>query len=465
MKHLKWYIQLDELNVPFLFYVRIHLQIHNITKLYLLTIHSKLFYFIYFIGDTVEIFGIIVLLVSGFYFSFKLKFKHLNMIKALKVITRKENGISSFKSLCISLASRIGVGSLSGVVLSIYLGGIGSIFWMWLITLVCSSNTMIESMLSIKYRKDNNDDTFEGGPFYYIESKSKKLSLVYAVIFLLSYTIGFTMIQSNTISIVITEFVPIPSIIIGIILVILTSLIVFKGIKEIASIISKLIPLIALLYISTCLIVIFKNINLIGNLVILIIKEAFNMKSFVVGFVVGCTKSIFSTEAGLGTGAIACASTSNANAKEQGLVQVFGIFFDTFVVSTLTAFVVLLSPKLSVNLTNFNGIEVTRYAFIYHLGKYGGLILTISIILFAFSTIISSYYYGEVALKYITKSENTIILKITTILILLISTIISPMFIWETIDTSIVILAIFNTIFLILLRKDVFDMMKKYDRI
>ena len=403
--------------------------------------------------------------MSGIYFSFKLKFKHLNMIKALKVITRKENGISSFKSLCISLASRIGVGSLSGVVVSIYLGGIGSIFWMWIITLICSSNTMIESMLSIKYRKDNNDDTFEGGPFYYIESISKKMSLVYAIIFILSYTIGFNMIQSNTISTVIKEFVPIPGIVIGIILVILTSLIVFKGINEIASIISKLIPIIALLYIITCLLVIFKNINLIDDLVILIIKEAFNLKSFLVGFVVGCTKSIFSTEAGLGTGAIACASTYNANPKEQGLVQVFGIFFDTFVVSTLTAFVVLLSPKIIVNLDNLNGIEVTRYAFIYHLGKYGGLILTISIILFAFSTIISSYYYGEVALKYIKKNNNTNILKIITILTLLISTIVSPMFIWKSIDTFIVILAIFNTIFLILLRKDVFNMMKKCDRI
>ena len=406
-----------------------------------------------------ELLGIIVLIISGVYFSIKLKFKHLNIIKALKVITRKEDGISSFSSLCISLASRIGVGSLSGVAISLYTGGIGSIFWMWIITLICSSNTMIESMLSIKYRIKKNN-YYEGGPFYYMDKglNNKKLSTVYTIIFLVAYFGAFLLIQSNTISKIVTEIIPINPIIIGIIIVILTSLIIFKGIKEIASVVSKLIPFIAILYISTCLIIILKNITLIDDIFILIIKEAFNLKSFFIGFVVGCTKSIFSTEAGLGTGAIACASTSNADEIEQGLVQVFGIFFDTFVVSTLTAFVILLSPKIGFNIDNLNGIEITRYAFIYNLGKYGGLILTISIILFAFSTIIGGYYYGEVALKYITKKDNTIILKIITIILLLVSTIISPNSIWKLIDIFIVVLAIINTISLILLsKKDIND--------
>ena len=403
--------------------------------------------------------GIIVLVISGIYFSFKLKFKHLNMIKALKIITRKEDGISSFSSLCISLASRIGVGSLSGVAVSLYMGGVGSIFWMWIITLICSSNTMIESMLSIKYRI-KKDNYYEGGPFYYMDKglNNKKLSYIYAFIFLIAYFGAFLLIQSNTISKVVTEIIPINPLIVGIIIVILTSLIIFKGIEEISNVVSKLIPFIAILYISTCLIIIFKNISLIDDIFLIIVKEAFNIKSFIVGFIVGCTKSIFSTEAGLGTGAIACASTSNAEEKEQGLVQVFGIFFDTFVVSTLTSFVILLSPKVGFNLNDLNGIEITRYAFIYNLGKYGGLILTISIILFAFSTIIGGYYYGEIALKYITKKDNTFILKIITIILLLISTLISPNSIWKLIDTFIVILAIINTISLILLsKKDIND--------
>ena len=404
--------------------------------------------------------GIVVLLLSGIYFSIKLKFKHLNIIKALKVINKKEiSGISSFQALCISLASRIGVGSLSGVAISLHFGGVGSIFWMWLITIICSSNTMLESMLSIEYRKKDNK-YYEGGPFYYIDRglNNKKMAYLYALIFIISYVIGFIPIQSNTISKIVTEIIPIDPIIIGIIIVILTSLIIFKGIKEIANVVSKLIPFIAILYIITCLIILLKNITIVDNIIVLIIKEAFNIKSFLTGFIVGSTKSIFSTEAGLGTSAIASAASFNNNPKEEGLVQVFGVFFDTFVVSSLTAFVIILSPYLKLSINNINGIEITRYAFIYHLGKFGGLVLILSIILFAFSTIIGGYYYLEVAVKYITKNNNTILLKIITIILLLISTITSPTIIWNLIDKFIVILAIINTISLILLsKKDISD--------
>jgi len=404
-----------------------------------------------------EIIGIIVLVISGIYFSFKLKFKHFNMIKAVKTMMKSnESGISSFQSLCISLASKIGVGSLAGVVLSIYIGGVGSIFWMWIITLICSSNTMVESILSIKHRKKKDNNYYEGGPFYYMDKIKDRLGIVYASLFVVAYIGGFIPIQSNTISKVVTEIIPISPLVIGIIIVILTSLVIFKGVKEIANVVSKLVPFISCLYIITCLIIIIDNIVLIDDVLLLIIKEAFNSRSFITGFTIGCTKSIFSTEAGLGTAGVAASSSSNTNEEEEGLVQVFGINFDTFIVSTLTAFVVILSPYTSLNIANINGIEITRYAFIYHLGSIGGLILTITIILFAFSTIIGGYYYGEIALKYITQKESTKLLKIITIVLLLISTITSPNIIWNLIDTFIVILAILNTFALILLRKDVF---------
>ena len=404
-----------------------------------------------------EILGIIVLIISGIYFSFKLKFKHFNMIKAVKTMLKSnDKGISSFQSLCISLASKIGVGSLAGVVFSIYVGGVGSIFWMWIITLICSSNTMVESMLSIKHRKKKDNNLFEGGPFYYIDKIKDRLGIVYAIIFLIAYVFGFLPIQSNTISKVVTEIMPISPLIIGVIIVILTSLVIFKGVKEIANVVSKLVPFISVIYIITCLIIIFSNILLIDDIILLIIKEAFNKKSFITGFIIGCTKSIFSTEAGLGTAGIAASSSSNTNEEEEGLVQVFGINFDTFIVSTLTAFVVMLSPYSSLNTININGIEITRYAFSYHLGGFGGLILILTIILFAFSTIIGGYYYVEMSYKYITKKEKTIIIKIITIILLLLSTITSSVKIWDIIDLFIVILAIINTTALFLLRKDVF---------
>ena len=416
-----------------------------------------------------EIIGIIILFVVGIYFTLKLKFINFNFKLIFKSLITKESneGISPFQTLCISLASRIGVGSLSGVILAVYVGGIGSIFWIWIATLICSSNTLAESILSIKYRKSIGNSMYEGGPFYYIKMglNKKFLAILYALIFLIAYTCGFLTIQSNTISKITTEIIPINPIIIGIIIVILTALVIFKGTKEIASVVSKLVPFMAILYMITCLIIIFKNITLIDDIFINIFKRAFNIKSFFSGFVIGCTKSIFSTEAGLGTGAIASSASSSNNEVEQGLIQVFGVFFDTFIVSTLTIIVVLTSPYDIINLVNVNGIEITRYAFIYHLGTFGGLILTISILLFAFSTIIGGYYYGEVALKYITKKNNTLIFKIIVLILLLISTVISPEIIWKLIDKFIVILALINTYALILLRKDIFNIVKKYGKI
>ncbi len=407
---------------------------------------------------------ILILLIFGIYFSFKINFVHFNPVKTMKSIFKKENkeGVSSFKALCLSLANRVGVGSLSGVSLSLYLGGIGSVFWMWISTIICSSTTMLETVVSLKYRKKINDYEYEGGPFYYISLglKKYKLAILYAVLFLISYAGGFLTIQSNTISRVVTQIVPVKEVIVGIIIVLLTSFVIFKNKKELIDIVSKIIPFITLVYIISCLVIIIPNYCFIDDIIKLIIKEAFNPKCFVTGFTVGITKSIFSTEAGIGTGTIASSSATNSTPFEQGLVQVFGVFFDTFVISTLTVFVVMLSPSLNLNLVNVNGIEITNYAFIYNLGSIGGLIITISIILFAYSTIIGGYYYGEVAFKYIFKNKYIMFFKIVVLLLLFLSTIISSDIIWNIIDKFIIVLGLINVYSVYKLEKDALSMIK-----
>lgn len=407
---------------------------------------------------------ILILLIFGIYFSFKINFVHFNPVKTMKSILKKENkeGVSSFKALCLSLANRVGVGSLSGVSLSLYLGGIGSVFWMWISTIICSSTTMLETVVSLEYRKKTNDYEYEGGPFYYISLglKKYKMAILYAVLFLISYAGGFLTIQSNTISRVVTEIVPIKEFLVGIIIVALTSFVIFKNKKELIDIVSKIIPFITLVYIISCLVIIIPNYCFIDDIIKLIIKEAFNPKSFVTGFTIGITKSIFSTEAGIGTGTIASSSATNSTPFEQGLVQVFGVFFDTFVISTLTVFVVMLSPSLNLNLVNVNGIEITNYAFIYNLGSIGGLIITISIILFAYSTIIGGYYYGEVAFKYIFKNKYTLYFKVVVLLLLFVSTIISSDIIWNIIDKFIIVLGLINVYTVYKLEKDALSMIK-----
>jgi AGCS family alanine or glycine:cation symporter len=416
-----------------------------------------------------KLLGIAVLFIVGIYFTFKLKFLEFNLKYIIKSLFEKgdKNGISPIQTLFISLAARIGVGSLSGVAVSLYVGGIGSIFWMWITTIICSSNVLAESILSIKYRKKIDNNLYEGGPFYYISMglKKYKLSIIYASIFLFTYILGFLTIQSNTMAKVITESININPIIIGLIIVIFVSVVIIGGVKEIASTVSKLIPIIAIIYIISCLYIIIVNINDIDNIFIDIIKEAFNPKSFIMGFIIGIERSIFSTEAGLGSGAIASGASSSNDNVSQGLIQVFGTHFDTFIISTLTVLVIMTSNYTNLNLIDVNGIEITMYAFSYHLGRIGELILIISIILFAFSTIISGYYYGEISLKYIIGNKSMKLFRIIVLIIIFIGTVISATFLWEFIDIFMIILAVINTYAIFKLRKDVFKECDKYVKI
>ena len=357
--------------------------------------------------------GIIFMFIVGIYLTLNIKFIQFNPKYIIKSLLEKEsnNGISPLQTLFISLASRIGVGSLSGTVLAIYIGGIGSVFWMWIVTLICSSNTLSESILSIIYRKKIDKELYEGGPFYYIKMglNKHKLSIVYAIIFLITYLFGFTTIQSNTIGKILNESIMLNEYVTGIMVIIFVGIIIIGGIKEIAKTVSKLIPFMAIIYIIVCSYIIFSNYTIVDNILISIIKEAFNPSSFFVGFTVGIIKSIFSTEAGLGSGAIASSASSSNNPVSQGLIQVFGIYFDTFVIGTLTTFVVLMSDYNLLNLNNVNGIEITKYAFNYHAGRIGDLTVILAIILFGISTLIGSYYYTETSFKYIIGNKNMFI--------------------------------------------------------
>lgn len=413
--------------------------------------------------------GIAVIFIIGIYLTFKLKFIQFKPKYMIKSLFEKDSneGITPIQTLFISLAACIGVGSLSGVVLAIYIGGIGSIFWMWITTIICSSNTLAESILGVKYRKKIDNELYEGGPFYYISMglKKHKLALIYAIIFLVTYICGFLTIQSNTIGKVLTESVSLNPIITGIIIIMLVATVIFGGVKGIAKTVSKLVPIVAIIYMTACLYIIIKNISLVDDVFINIVRSAFHFKTFLVGFIIGVQRSIFSTEAGIGSSAIASAASSSNKPVSQGLIQVFGINFDTFVISTLTIFVILTSNYNSINFTNINGIEITKYAFNYHLGSLGDLILIVGIILFAISTIIGGYYYIDTAIKYITKKSNTNIYKIIALLIIFVGTIISPKIIWGFVDIFVIVLGLINTYAIFKLRHVVFKECKKYVKI
>lgn len=416
-----------------------------------------------------------LIIISGFYFSFKLKFiqfRFIKMFKSLFINNKEKDTIKPFESLMMVLAGRIGVGSIAGIAISIYYGGVGSIFWMWISSLLATSLTFVETILGMVYQKKDTNYISKGGPSYYIKYglNNKLLGNIYALIIIITDIFGFISIQTNTITHSIQEIVNIDSIIIGIILSILVIIIILGGVKRIAKFSSKIVPTMTLLYLFVCLMIIIINIDKLPNIFLTIFKSAFEFKSISGGvlgsMIIGIQRGIFSNEAGIGTGAIASAVSKTASKNEQlaqGYTQMLGVYITTFFICTSTALILLTTNTSNINISNLNGIEIAQKAFTNHLGIIGNYFVFIIIFLFAFTTILSSYYNGESSLKYFIESPKKIlkVLKIFTLLSIFLGAISKSNIIWNFIDVFVGLLAIINIYALIKLKDDVINLLNK----
>ena len=387
----------------------------------------------------------VLIIYSGIKYSLKYKFMQLNIKNIIKGIKSKsKNGISPIESLCVSLASKIGVGSLAGIALAIYYGGIGSIFWIVIISLIISINTFIECKLGIKYRI-KIDNNYIGGPSYYIRAclGNKYLSYIYGILIIISYSIIFLSIQSNTIVRTINYF-NINSNYIVIVLFIITLLIVIKGIKGISKINSFLVPIMLLIYLLLGIYILINNISMMPKIIVEVISEAFNLKSIIPVFLIGMQRGIFITESSIGTSAISASICDNDSTK-QGMLEVLGNYITVFIVCITTFIIIVTSNYQLLDIKDINGIELVLSAFNYHFGSRGSIILSVITVLFAFSTIISSYYFGESNLLFFTKNKIIKYLYlITFMLVIIISSYVKANMLWSMIDYFVGILAIIN---------------------
>lgn len=416
----------------------------------------------------------ITLVATGLYFTFKLKFvqfRFSEMVDSFKS-SNADIGISPFKSLMMTLGARIGVGSLAGIALALYYGGAGTIFWIWISTFICSANAFSESLLGVLFRKKDKDN-YVGGPSYYIENgmKNKLLGKIYAIALIFAYIVGFLTVQSNTIVKSITEVYHYNPVVISAIIAILAMIVIYKGLNSIASFSARLVPFMTICYTLVCFYIIFSNTNQLPSVISSIFSEAFNPTSISLGMItpiiIGFQRGTFSNEAGIGTGAIAAATANTDSPSKQGFIQVLGIYIETLVLSTITAFVIILSDYKDLIWKNINGIEITHNAFSFHLGAMGDYVVMFSIILFAFSTIITGYYYGESSLKFLLNKisrKGLMLFKIVVISILMLGGISSPTVIWLLADIFIVIIGIINVYSLFALRKTVINEYKYYRR-
>lgn len=400
----------------------------------------------------------ILLCASGVYFTLKLRYPQVRLNNMWISIKNSKEGLST---LNLTLAAKIGVGSLAGTALAVYIGGIGTIFWMWISMFICIVNTYCESYLAVISKNKDKDGSFYGGPSFYIEKKlkNKTLAIIYAAIIIFAFVCGFLTIQVNTITKVLIDYITVKPIVIGIIIALLTYPIIFGGVNKISKICDKIVPIMTAIYLITSLGIILFNFSdsiiIIKNIVI----EAFNIKSAASGIItsilIGIQRGIFSNEAGIGTSAIT-AATSKDDGKTQGYIQMLSVYIATLVICTLTAIVIMLSNYNTLNIIDPNGIEITKYAFNYHLGNYGTIMIIATIILFAYSTIITGYYYGESNLKYLTSKKISItILKIITLILLILGSVASSTTLWTVVDTLVALMAIINVYAIFRLRNHI----------
>lgn len=406
-----------------------------------------------------------LIIISSLYLTIYLRFPQFKLKKIFKSLKNNNQKLSNFKVLMMSLAGKIGVGSIAGIALSIYIGGPGSIFWIWIMTILSAVLCYSETILGNIY-KEKDGEFYKGGPSYYIRKGLgyNTLGTIYAIVIMVSYIGGFISIQTNTITTSIREILNVSPIIIGIILVVLSFSMIIKGVKEIINVSSKIVPFMIIFYLSAGIFILIKNITLIPSVLKLIISSAFSFKPFITGFltsiIVGLQRGIFATEAGLGTSSIASSVSNTDDSINLARMQIFGVYLTTFLVCTLTAFIILTSNYIDIDFVAINGIEITESSFLYHIPKIGNYIVIISIFFFAFSTILTGYYYGESSYKYLDKNTNKIkiiILKIFTLFMVFIGCITSPTIIWNFVDILVAILIIINTYSIMKLKKDILD--------
>lgn len=418
-----------------------------------------------------------LLIICAVWFSIKTRFVQFRLFKEmiLCLTSSMEKGehekkqISSFQAFVISLASRIGTGNMAGVATAIVLGGPGAIFWMWVIALLGASSAFVESTLAQLY-KQKGKDSFIGGPAYYMEKGLKKrwMGVIFAVLITITFGLAFNSVQSNTISAAAEHAFGWSNMVVGGVITVLTLIIIFGGIHRIAKVSDVIVPIMAIGYIIITLIVIILNYERIPSVFELIISRAFEFDSAVGGMLgaaimQGAKRGLFSNEAGMGSAPNVAASASVSHPVKQGLIQALGVFTDTIIICSCTAFIILFSGEQY--LDTHNGIQLTQASLCSEIGSAGSYIVAIALFVFAFTSIIGNYYYGEVNMKYLKAGPKAIMLyRIVVGGMVIFGSLASLDLVWALADITMAFMTLCNLFAIILLGKYAFRLLTDYSQ-
>lgn len=411
-----------------------------------------------------------VLVILGVYFSAKTLFVQVRMLREMlhlilhgAVNQGKKESISPFQAFCVSTASRVGVGNIAGVALAITAGGPGAVFWMWVIAFIGSATGFVESTLAQIYKVKKDDGKFHGGPAYYMNYalKMPNLAKLFAVLLAVTFGLIYNSLQSNTIADSLHNAFGVDTAYSAVVIAILTALVIFGGIKAIAKIAGILVPIMAVIYIIIALIVVFMNIEKVPAMFALIFHDAFSPSAAVGGglwycIMQGMKRGLFSNEAGEGSVPNAAATADASHPAEQGLIQAFGVYVDTWFICTATAFIVLLGGVYEIGAQGIQGISLTQDSLAALFGAYAPKFLSAMVFLFAFSSIIGNYFYGEINVSFFGKYGKNLLLCFRVLVVVMVAfgAIAKLKLVWNLADLFMVFLCATNLFAITLLFKN-----------
>ncbi|XKH53077.1 alanine:cation symporter family protein [Citricoccus nitrophenolicus] len=425
---------------------------------------------------------IALLVIAGIYFSIRTFAVQIRFLPEMfRTVVEQpggddaEQGVSAFRAFTVSAASRVGTGNIAGVALAISVGGPGAVFWMWLLALMGGATAFVESSLAQLY-KVRGKDGFVGGPAYYIRYALRQpwLATLFAVIITITYGFVFNAVQSNSISDSVQANVgesTTVAVVTGAIVAVLTAAVIFGGIRRLSSVTNVIVPVMAVSYIVIALIVVLINITEVPAMIALIVGHALGFEqvtgaAFGAALMQGMRRGLFSNEAGMGSVPNAAATAAVSHPVKQGLTQSLGVYFDTIIVCSATAFIILLSNP-SFGSENVEGVSLTQSALEAQLGGWVGPFLTVVIFFLAWSSILGNYFYGQSNIEYLAGERARpwiLAYRLLVVLCVFGGALGSVALIWNVADLFMGFMATINLIAIIPLGGLAVKMLKDYER-
>lgn len=419
-----------------------------------------------------------LLIGTGLYLTVRLKLLQVMKLPlAFRLIFKKndyEDGdVSSFASLCTALAATVGTGNIVGVATAIKAGGPGALFWMWVAAFFGMATKYSEGLLAIKYRKDDANGQKSGGPMYYILNGMgeayRPLAMFFAFSGILVALLGIgTFSQVNSITDAVYSSFSVDPKVTGVILALFVAVITFGGLKSIAKISTKVVPIMAVIYVIATVTVLVMNFDKLGNVIALVITSAFSPVAAAGGFAGatvkaaiqnGVARGVFSNESGLGSAPIAAAAAKTNQPVEQGLISMTGTFIDTIIICTMTGLAILITGGLHSDLA---GAKLTQAAMSSVFTDIGAMILTVCLTLFAFTTILGWNYYGERCIEFLAGVKMILPYRILFVAMVLLGAFLKLEMVWTIADIVNGLMAIPNLIALLALSPVIVAESRKY---